>query len=58
MNAVHVQDYYLSGGKLTDEMTNLILFSRFTPATIYGQPTWGLKQIVFQHSSPRHRMRS
>ena len=52
----HVQDYYLSGGELTDEMKSLILLSRFTPATIYGQPTWGLKQIVFQHS--RHRVRS
>jgi hypothetical protein len=43
-----VQDYYLSGGELTDEMKSLILLSRFTPATIYGQPTWGLKQVVFQ----------
>jgi hypothetical protein len=51
----HVQDYYLSGGELTDEMKSLILLSRFTPATIYGQPTWGLKQVVFQHS---RRLRS
>jgi hypothetical protein len=51
----HVQDYYLSGGELTDEMKSLILLSRFTPATIYGQPTWGLKQVVFPHS---RRMRS
>lgn len=43
----HVQDYYLSGGELTDEMKSLILLSRFTPATIDGQPTWGLKQVVF-----------
>jgi hypothetical protein len=50
-----VQDYYLSGGELTDEMKSLILLSRFTPATIYGQPTWGLKQVVFQ---PTRRMRS
>jgi len=48
----HVQDYYLSGGELTDEMNSLIMFSRFTPATIDGQPTWGLKQVVFP---PAHR---
>lgn len=49
-----VQDFYLSGGKLTDEMTSLILLSQFRPATINGQPTWGLKQVVFTH----HRLRS
>ncbi len=52
----YVQDCYLSGGELTDEMKNLILFSRFTPATIDGQPTWGLKQVVFQPAEhPRLR---
>jgi hypothetical protein len=50
----HVQDYYLSGGELTDDMKSMILLSQFTPATVSGQPTWGLKQIVF---SP-HRRRS
>jgi len=54
----HVEGYYLSGGELTDEMKSVILLSRFTPATIYGQPTWGLKQVVFQHSTPARRMRS
>jgi len=58
----HVQDYYLSGGELTAEMKSLILLSRFTPATNYvagfRQPTWGLKQVVFQHVSPRRRLRS
>jgi hypothetical protein len=49
-----VQDFYLSGGKLTDEMTSLILLSQFRPATVNGQPTWGLKQVVFTH----HRLRS
>jgi len=53
-----VEGYYLSGGELTEEMKSVILLSRFTPATIYGQPTWGLKQVVFQHASPRRRMRS
>ena len=52
----YIQDCYLSGGELTDEMKNLILFSRFTPATIDGQPTWGLKQVVFQPTEhPRLR---
>ena len=51
----HVQDYYLSGGELTDEMKSLILLSKFTPATVSGQPTWGLKQVVFNRS---HRLRS
>jgi hypothetical protein len=50
-----VQDFYLSGGELTDEMTSLILLSQFTPATVNGQPTWGLKQVVF---SGDRRLRS
>jgi hypothetical protein len=49
-----VQDFYLSGGELTDEMTSLIMFSQFAPATVNGQPAWGLKQVVFSH----HRLRS
>ena len=51
----YVRDYYLSGGELTDEMKSLILLSRFTPATVNGQPTWGLKQVVF---SRNRRLRS
>jgi hypothetical protein len=50
-----VQDYYLSGGELTDEMKSLILLSLFTPATVSGQPAWGLKQVVFGRG---HRLRS
>jgi hypothetical protein len=50
-----VQDYYLSAGELTDEMKSLILLSQFTPATISGQPTWGLKQVVF---NPARHLRS
>jgi hypothetical protein len=42
-----VRDYYLSGGELTEEMKSFIVLSQFTPATVSGQPTWGLKQIVF-----------
>lgn len=53
----HVQDYYLSGGPMTDEMATIVLLSRFTPATIDGQPTWGLKQVVFPPAAHR-RLRS
>jgi hypothetical protein len=51
----YVRDYYLSSGELTEEMKSLILLSQFTPATVSGQPTWGLKQVVFDHS---RRLRS
>jgi hypothetical protein len=44
-----VQDYYVYGGELTDEMKSLIMLSQFTPATASGQPTWGLIQVVFHH---------
>ncbi len=46
-----VHDYYLSGGELTDEMKSLILLSQFKPATVNGQPTWGLKQLVFSRGN-------
>ena len=42
-----VHNYYLSGGELTPEMKSLILLSQFKPSTVNGQPTWGLKQVVF-----------
>ena len=42
-----VHDYYLSGGELTDEMKSMIVLGQFKPATVNGQPTWGLKQVVF-----------
>lgn len=42
-----VHDYYLSGGELTAEMKSMILLSQFKPATLNGQPIWGLKQVVF-----------
>jgi hypothetical protein len=50
-----VQDFYLSGGELTDEMKSLIMFSQFVPPTVNGQPTWGLKQVVFSRG---HHLRS
>jgi hypothetical protein len=46
-----VQDWYVCDpngrSELTPEMKQVILFSKFIPATMSGQPTWGLKQIVF-----------
>jgi hypothetical protein len=53
-----VQDWNVYGtesGELTPEMKDVILYSKFIPATMSGQPTWGLKQLWF----PRiRRMRS
>jgi hypothetical protein len=41
--------YYVTHGVLTPEMeNNLVLFSRFTPATLFGQPTWGRVMISFR----------
>jgi hypothetical protein len=44
-----VTDYTISRGKPTAEQLNdLILFSRFAPATVFGRPTWG--KVVFRRS--------
>jgi hypothetical protein len=44
-----VTDYTISRGKPTAEQLNdLILFSRFSPATVFGRPTWG--KVVFRRS--------
>ena len=42
-----VRDYQVKEGEMTPEVQNLILFSSFTPATLFGKPTWGRVQIVF-----------
>lgn len=42
-----VKDYHVTQGTLTYEMKTFILFSVFTPATIFGQPTGGEVQAVF-----------
>ena len=34
-------------GQATQEMKNFFLLSRFTPATSFGQPTWGYKMVLF-----------
>jgi len=43
----HVQDYTVTQGVITPEVQNLILFSQFTPATMFGRPTRGQIRVVF-----------
>jgi len=43
----HVQDYTVTQGVITPEVQNLILFSHFTPATMFGKPTKGYVRVVF-----------
>jgi hypothetical protein len=42
-----VHDYRVTQGVMTPEVQNFILFSIFTPATMFGRPTWGEVQAVF-----------
>jgi hypothetical protein len=42
-----VQNYTVTQGVMTPEVQNLILFSQFTPATMFGKPTWGQIRVVF-----------
>lgn len=42
-----VADYMTPSGQVTKEMKSMILLSQFTPATIFGQPTWGYKLVLF-----------
>jgi hypothetical protein len=42
-----VQGYHVTQGVMTREVQNFILFSIFTPATMFGMPTWGEVQAVF-----------
>lgn len=42
-----VRDYHVTQGVMTPEVQNFILFSVFTPATMFGKPTWGQVQAVF-----------
>jgi hypothetical protein len=44
-----VRDYSVTRGPVTPDMVNVILLSRFTPATYSGQPTWGSIRVVFPH---------
>ena len=46
-----VQGYVVTRGQMTPEIeNNLILFSRFAPATAFGQPTWGRVLVSFRRS--------
>jgi hypothetical protein len=55
----HVVDWKVwdpdGSSQLTQEMKDVILFSNFIPASVSGQPTWGLKQIVFPRVARRMR---
>jgi hypothetical protein len=42
-----VQNYTVTKGVMTPEVQNFILFSKFTPATSFGKPTWGQVRAVF-----------
>jgi len=44
----HMVDYNLLQGKMTGEIGNLLLFSTFTPATMFLQPTAG--KVVIRRS--------
>lgn len=37
-------------GTLTPELKEMILFSKFEPATMFGQPTWGTVTILYRHT--------
>jgi hypothetical protein len=45
-----VTDYSVRRGVLTPDMVNVLLFSRFTPATAFGQPTWGKFKVTFRRT--------
>jgi hypothetical protein len=47
-----VQDYKVAKGRLTSDMQNIIMISKFSPATFLGLPTPGLIKMV-QRSSRR-----
>jgi len=42
-----VTDYTVVQGVVTPEVENLILFSKFTPAKLFGKPTWGQLRVVY-----------
>jgi len=43
----NVWDSRVTQGVMTPEVQNLILFSHFTPATMFGKPTWGQIRVIF-----------
>jgi hypothetical protein len=46
-----VWNWNVMQGTLTPELKQMILFSRFQPATVFGQPTWGEVIVYFRHES-------
>lgn len=44
-NRGYVVDYTVLQGELTPDLQSIIMFSQFTPATFFYQPTWG-KMLV------------
>lgn len=53
-----VTDYQVTRGQLTPDLKDLIMFSRFTPATLFGWPTTAKVKIVFGKISQDPGMRS
>jgi hypothetical protein len=43
----NVQNCSVTQGAITPEVQNFILFSHFTPATLFGKPTWGQVRVIF-----------
>jgi hypothetical protein len=46
-----VADFSLERGEFTDEAKSVVLFSKFSPATSFGRPTWGKTLLVISHPS-------
>lgn len=42
-----VRDWFVTRGQMTKEVEDFIMFSVFTPATLFGKPTWGQVRAVF-----------
>jgi hypothetical protein len=44
----NIADYRVSEGRMTKELANDLLFSRFSPATMYGRPIAGKFYLTFR----------
>jgi hypothetical protein len=53
-----VTDYQVTRGQLTPDLKDLIMFSRFTPATLFGRRTTAKVKIVYGKINPDPGMRS
>ena len=45
-----VWNWSVMQGSLNSELKDMILFSRFQPATYFGRPTWARVTIYYRHS--------